>query len=124
MVAQALEKFDLDGLDLLIVENVGNLVCTASFDLGEELRVVLLSVTEGEDKPQKYPGIFRNANVVLISKMDIAEAVGADMDMLRANVRAAAPQAVVLEVSARSGAGMQGWYDLLLSARFDRRQLT
>lgn len=117
MVAQALEKFELDGLDLLIVENVGNLVCTASFDLGEDLRVVLLSVTEGEDKPQKYPAIFRNAHVVLISKMDIAEAVNADMELLRANVQAAAPQAAVLEVSARSGAGMKEWYNLLLTAR-------
>ena len=116
MVDRALEKFDLDGLDLLIIENVGNLVCTASFDLGEDLRVVLLSVTEGEDKPQKYPGIFRNANVVLISKMDIAEAVGVDMDTLRSNVKAAAPQATVFEVSARTGAGMNAWYDLLLSA--------
>ncbi len=116
MVAQALEKFDLAGLDLLIVENVGNLVCTASFDLGEDMRVVLLSVTEGEDKPQKYPGIFRGAHVVLISKTDIAEAVGTDMDTLRANVRAAAPQAVMLEVSARTGAGMDAWYDLLFSA--------
>jgi hydrogenase nickel incorporation protein HypB len=124
MVAQALEKFDLDGLDLLIVENVGNLVCTASFDLGEELRVVLLSVTEGEDKPQKYPGIFRNAHVVLISKIDIAEAAGADMDVLRANVRAAAPQAVVLEVSARTGAGMNAWYKMLRSARSNRRHGT
>lgn len=117
MVAQALEKFELAGLDLLIVENVGNLVCTASFDLGEDLRVVLLSVTEGEDKPQKYPAIFRNANVVIISKVDIAEAVGADMDTLRANVKAAAPRAIMLEVSARTGAGMNAWYDLLLSAR-------
>lgn len=117
MVAQALEKFDLDGLDLLIVENVGNLVCTASFDLGEDLRVVLLSVTEGEDKPQKYPAIFRNAHVVLISKTDIAEAVSADMELLRANVRAAAPQAVVLEVSARTGTGMKEWYDLLAARR-------
>jgi hydrogenase nickel incorporation protein HypB len=116
MVAQALEKFELAGLDLLIIENVGNLVCTASFDLGEDLRVVLLSVTEGEDKPQKYPGIFRNAHVVVISKIDIAEAVDADMDTLRANVRAAAPQATVLEVSARTGVGMSAWYDLLLSA--------
>jgi hydrogenase nickel incorporation protein HypB len=121
MVAQALEKFDLNGLDLLIVENVGNLVCTAAFDLGEDLRVVLLSVTEGEDKPQKYPVIFRNADVVLISKIDIAEAVGADMDMLRANVQAAAPRAVVLGVSARTGAGMEPWYELLLSARRNER---
>lgn len=114
MVAQALDKFDLDALDLLVIENVGNLVCTASYDLGERLRVVLLSVTEGEDKPLKYPVIFRNADLVLITKIDVADAVGADMASLRDNVKRAAPHAVVLEVSARSGAGMQAWYDYLL----------
>lgn len=116
MVAQALDKFDLDALDVLVIENVGNLVCTASYDLGEHLRVVLLSVTEGEDKPLKYPVIFRNADVVLITKTDIAAAVEVDMVVLRENVKRAAPRAVVLEVSGRSGAGMQAWYDHLLTA--------
>lgn len=114
MVAQATEKLDLESLDVLIIENVGNLVCTASYDLGEDLRVVLLSVTEGEDKPLKYPTIFRNANVVLISKMDLAEAVMVDMPLLRENVRRAAPGAAVLEVSARTGTGMNAWYDFLI----------
>ncbi len=117
MIAQALEKFALHNLDLLIIENVGNLVCTASYDLGEHRRIVLLSVTEGEDKPLKYPIIFRNADVVLITKMDIAEAVAADMTLLRDNVRRAAPGAQVFEVSARTGLGMQAWYDYLLRER-------
>ena len=75
MIARASRELNLDDLDLLVIENVGNLVCPASFDLGEDLRVVLLSVTEGEDKPLKYPTLFKTANVVLITKMDLAGAV-------------------------------------------------
>jgi hydrogenase nickel incorporation protein HypB len=116
MIAQANEKFDLGQLDLLIIENVGNLVCTASYDLGEDLRVVLLSVTEGEDKPLKYPVMFRKADVVVITKIDVADAVGADMTVLRENIRRTAPEAAVLELSARSGSGMEAWYDFLLQA--------
>lgn len=117
MVARALEKFSLPDFDVLIIENVGNLVCTASYDLGEDLRVVLLSVTEGEDKPLKYPTIFRDADLVIITKLDMAEAAGVNLGELRANIERAAPRAEILEVSARTGAGMQGWYDYLLRAR-------
>jgi hydrogenase nickel incorporation protein HypB len=116
MIAAANEKFDLDGLDLLIIENVGNLVCTASYDLGEDLRVVLLSVTEGEDKPLKYPVLFRKADLVIITKIDVADAVGADMPALRENIRRAAPTAAVLELSARSGRGLDAWYEFLWRA--------
>ena len=117
MIAQANEKFDLVQLDLLIIENVGNLVCPASYDLGEDLRVVLLSVTEGEDKPLKYPNIFRNANLVVITKIDLADAVGADMIAIHENIRRAAPAATVLELSARSGQGLQRWYEFLMNPR-------
>jgi len=117
MIAQANEKFALDQLDLLIIENVGNLVCPASYDLGEGLRVVLLSVTEGEDKPLKYPNIFRNANLVVITKIDLADAVGADMIAIHENIRRAAPAATVLELSARSGQGLQRWYEFLMNPR-------
>jgi len=117
MVSRALEMFNVNELDVLIIENVGNLVCTASYDLGEDLRVVLLSVTEGEDKPLKYPTIFRNADLVLITKLDIAEAVGVDLAEMRANIERAAPRARILEVSARTGTGMQDWYEFVLSAR-------
>ncbi|MBM3997065.1 MAG: hydrogenase nickel incorporation protein HypB [Planctomycetes bacterium] len=113
MIAQANEKFDFDQLDLLIIENVGNLVCTASYDLGEDLRVVLVSVTEGEDKPLKYPVIFRKADVVLLTKIDLAEAVGADLAALRENIRRTAPSATIAELSARSGQGLDAWYDFL-----------
>jgi hydrogenase nickel incorporation protein HypB len=117
MIAQANERLALDQLDLLIIENVGNLVCTASYDLGEDLRVVLLSVTEGEDKPLKYPVLFRTADLVIITKIDLAEAVSADMPALRENIRRAAPKATVLEVSARTGAGLDAWYDFLQKLR-------
>jgi hydrogenase nickel incorporation protein HypB len=113
MVAKACERIRLDGLKLLFVENVGNLVCPASYDLGEDVRVVLLSVTEGEDKPLKYPKIFKTADVVLVTKSDLAAAVGFDRDAALANVRDVAPQADVCELSARSGDGLAVWYAYL-----------
>jgi hydrogenase nickel incorporation protein HypB len=117
MVARAMEKIPLDGLDVLVIENVGNLVCPASYDLGEDLRVVLLSVTEGEDKPLKYPVMFRTAQVVVVNKMDIAEAVGFDRDLAVRNIRRVAPEATILEVSARTGQGMAQWYAYLEERR-------
>jgi hydrogenase nickel incorporation protein HypB len=113
MVARAAERLDLDALDLLVIENVGNLVCPAAYDLGEDLRVALLSVTEGEDKPLKYPLAFRTAQVVVINKVDIADAAGFDRERALENLRRVAPQATVLEVSARTGQGMDGWYGYL-----------
>ena len=110
MVAHALEKLDTGSLRLLFIENVGNLVCPASYDLGEEKRVVLLSVTEGEDKPLKYPVIFRNADLVLVTKCDLAAAVGFDREKALASIRQTAPKAEILEVSAKSGAGLDAWY--------------
>jgi hydrogenase nickel incorporation protein HypB len=116
MIAQANEKLDLAQLDLLIIENVGNLVCTASYDLGEDLRVVLLSVTEGEDKPLKYPVLFRKADLVVVTKLDMAEAAGVSLPMMRENIRHAAPTAAVLELSARTGQGLEVWYEYLRKA--------
>ena len=113
MVQHALEDLAAPDLQVLFIENVGNLVCPANFDLGEDVRVVVTSVTEGEDKPLKYPSIFQNANLVLLNKMDLAEAVGFDRNTALANLRAAAPGARILEVSARTGAGMKDWYDVL-----------
>jgi len=114
MVQHALEALTLRDTGTLIVENVGNLVCPASFDLGEQARVVLMSVTEGEDKPLKYPVIFHDADLVLLSKMDLAEAVGFDRAKALENIRRAAPHASILEVSSRTGAGMDAWRDWLL----------
>jgi hydrogenase nickel incorporation protein HypB len=113
MVARAMEKMPLDSLDVLVIENVGNLVCPASYDLGEDVRVVLLSVTEGEDKPLKYPVMFRTAQVVVVNKMDIAGPVGFDRDTAVRNIRRVAPEATILEVSARTGQGMAQWYAYL-----------
>jgi len=117
MVAQALRKLDVRSLDLLIVENVGNLVCPASFDLGEALRVVLLSVTEGEDKPMKYPPIFVSADIVVVTKMDLETAVGFNREAALENIRQASPKADVFELSAKTGAGIEAWCDYLLTAR-------
>jgi hydrogenase nickel incorporation protein HypB len=113
MIARALTALDPRSLEVLIIENVGNLVCPAAFDLGEELRVVLLSVTEGEDKPLKYPPIFSAADAVIVSKMDLAEAVGVQMEPLRANIRRASPRAKIFELSAKTGVGLEAWCDFL-----------
>ncbi|HPT16116.1 MAG TPA: hydrogenase nickel incorporation protein HypB [Kiritimatiellia bacterium] len=109
MVAHALERLDATGLDVLFIENVGNLVCPASYDLGEDKRVVLLSVTEGEDKPLKYPVIFRRADLVVVSKIDLAEAVGFDRAQAWAAIQQTAPRAEILETSAKTGAGFDAW---------------
>jgi hydrogenase nickel incorporation protein HypB len=115
MVAQALEGWDLEGLDLLFVENVGNLVCPSSYDLGEDLRVVLMSVTEGEDKPLKYPTIFNSADLAVITKADLAEATGFRRDEALRSIEAVRPGLPVLETSARTGLGMDLWLERLAS---------
>ena len=122
MVQHAMEDLDLDRIDLLIIENVGNLVCPASFDLGEDARVVVMSVTEGEDKPLKYPVIFQDAAVVLVNKCDLAAAVEFRRDDALAAVRQVAPGAKILEVSARTGVGMAAWYDLLKARVASRKK--
>jgi hydrogenase nickel incorporation protein HypB len=113
MVDRACAGLDLAALDVLAIENVGNLVCPASFDLGEGVRVVVLSTTEGEDKPLKYPRAFKTAQAVVVNKTDIAEVVGFDRAAALGNVRAVNPDAAVFELSARTGAGMDGWYAYL-----------
>jgi hydrogenase nickel incorporation protein HypB len=117
MVADAVAGWDLDDLDVVFVENVGNLVCPASYDLGEALRVVLISVTEGEDKPLKYPTIFNSSDLAVITKIDLADAVGFDRQAALAAIDAVRPGMAVLEVSARRGSGMQVWIDLLDARR-------
>jgi hydrogenase nickel incorporation protein HypB len=117
MVGQALEDWKLEELDLLFIENVGNMVCPSSYDLGEDLRLVLLSVTEGEDKPLKYPTIFNTADVAVITKMDLAEAVEFDARAAHDNIQAVRPGMRVFEVSAKTGAGMDELLQFL-STRF------
>jgi len=109
MVQKALEDWKLDELDFLFIENVGNLVCPSSYDLGEDLRLVLLSVTEGEDKPLKYPTIFNTADVAIITKSDLAEAVEFDAKAAEANIQRVRPGMQVITVSSKTGAGMPEW---------------
>src|SRR6185503_1506837 len=98
--------WDLHELDFLFLENVGNLVCPSSYDLGEDLRLVLLSTTEGEDKPLKYPTIFNTADIAIITKIDLAAAVEFDMAQARRNIEAVRPAMPIFEVSAKTGAGI------------------
>lgn len=110
MVHTALHELNMDGLDVLFIENVGNLVCPASFDLGQHRNVVLLSTPEGDDKPAKYPVMFRGADLVLITKSDLLDALGDfDPQRVRANLWNLANPAPILALSARSGDGMSAW---------------
>jgi hydrogenase nickel incorporation protein HypB len=114
--AIAAAGWDLHELDFLFVENVGNLVCPSSYDLGEHLRLVLLSTTEGEDKPLKYPTIFNTADVAVITKSDLAEAASFDRQAALDNIQAVRPGMTTLEVSSRTGAGMNDWLGFLARA--------
>ena len=113
MVQNILPKFDLASLDVLFLENVGNLVCPSSYDLGEASRAVLISTTEGEDKPLKYPTMFNTADVVVITKMDIAEAVEFDLELCRENIDRARLGVKIIEVSSKKGQGLEAWYDFV-----------
>jgi len=117
MVERALEGWDLAGLDFLFIENVGNLVCPASFDLGESMRVVLLSVTEGEDKPLKYPTIFNSADIAVVTKIDLAAACEFDLATAENNIRAVAPDMPIWKVSAKTDEGMDSWLEFLALRR-------
>ncbi|HTC24757.1 MAG TPA: hydrogenase nickel incorporation protein HypB, partial [Gemmatimonadales bacterium] len=121
MVGAALQDWSLSELDFLFVENVGNLVCPASYDLGENLRFVLMSVTEGEDKPLKYPTIFNSADVATITKLDLAEAVGFDWAAAQANIQAVRPGMDIVRLSAKTGAGMPEYIAFLESRLAETR---
>jgi hydrogenase nickel incorporation protein HypB len=113
MVDRALDGWEIGELDFLFIENVGNLVCPSSYDLGENLRLVLLSVTEGEDKPLKYPTIFNSADVAIVTKMDLAAAVEFDEEAVKANIQAVRPGMRYFAVSSKTGAGMQEYLQFL-----------
>ena len=113
MISKAAAQLDLDKVDVLVIENVGNLVCPADYDLGEDLRVVLLSTTEGEDKPLKYPPMFHSAQVAIVTKSDMAAAAGFNRELAFANLRRVSHHAHVFELSAKTGDGMKGWLDYL-----------
>jgi hydrogenase nickel incorporation protein HypB len=113
MVQRALEDWNLRDLDFLFIENVGNLVCPSSYDLGENLRFVLLSVTEGEDKPLKYPTIFNSADVAIVTKIELAEAVEFDWEAARKSIQSVRPGMQVFRLSAKTGQGMEEYLSFL-----------
>ncbi|GAC1429567.1 MAG: hydrogenase nickel incorporation protein HypB [Ktedonobacteraceae bacterium] len=115
MVRAALEAIDLDKIDLLFIENVGNLVCPANWNLGEDMRVVVVSTTEGDDKPAKYPHMFAVSEVMVINKTDLLPYVDYDMDAVKRFARAVNPNLRIFEVSCRTGEGLDGWCDWLLT---------
>jgi hydrogenase nickel incorporation protein HypB len=120
LVREALQNIDLSSLQLLIIENVGNLVCPANYDLGEAAKVVVASTTEGDDKPLKYPAMFRNASVLIINKIDLLPYLKADLATLRNNALSINPSLTVFETSCTTGEGINAWCDWLVS-RTDTR---
>ena len=122
MVEQALEEWDLSQLDFLFIENVGNLVCPSSYDLGEDLRLVLIAVTEGEDKPLKYPTIFNSADVAIVTKVDLAAAAEFSWETAYNNIQAVRPGMPVIRVSAKTGKGMEEYFEFLAKNLTESRQ--
>ena len=113
MVRSGLDKLSLDDLDVLIIENVGNLVCPAEFDVGQDARAMVYAITEGEEKPLKYPVMFRAVDAVVINKMDLLPHLDFDMDLFRSNLAKINPTAITFEVSAKTGDGVDAWIDWL-----------
>src|SRR5215470_10615399 len=117
MISAALIDWNLKGLGILFIENVGNLVCPSSYDLGEDLRAVLMSTTEGKDKPLKYPSIFNSADIAVITKLDLAAAADFDRQTAAANILTVRPGMRIVELSAKRGDGMDDWISCVIGAR-------
>ncbi|HUL44759.1 MAG TPA: hydrogenase nickel incorporation protein HypB [Bacteroidota bacterium] len=115
LVRDALEKLDTTALQFLVIENVGNLVCPANYDLGEDRKIVVVSTTEGDDKPLKYPAMFRNAGVLIINKIDLLPYVNCDIHRLRENARAVNPALRIFETSCTTNEGIGEWCDWILT---------
>jgi len=124
MIEKALAGWKLTELDFLFIENVGNLVCPSSYDLGEDLRLVLMSVTEGEDKPLKYPTIFNSADLAIITKMDLADAVEFDRETACRNIQAVRPGMEVLALSSKDGTGMDAYLERLTQSASGRHAIS
>ena len=122
MVGHGVEHFDLEKTDILMIENVGNLVCPASFDLGEDLKVAVLSTTEGEDKPAKYPHMFRAAQLMIINKIDLLPYLDFDMEKCRNYALQVNPDLTILELSCRSGEGLNNWYNWLKTTLSEKQK--
>jgi len=123
MVQNALQAWDLRNMDFLFIENVGNLVCPSSYDLGENMRLVLMSVTEGEDKPLKYPTIFNSADVAVVTKNDLADAVEFDWNAAQKSIQSVRPGMKIFRLSAKSGEGMQEYLEFLSAQLSEQRAL-
>jgi hydrogenase nickel incorporation protein HypB len=121
MVGNVLPEIDVEHLDLLVIENVGNLVCPSSFDLGEDMKVVLLSTTEGDDKPLKYPAMFRRSSVLVINKTDLLGTSDFDMDRVKANALRIHPELRIFPLSCRTGDGLDAWYAWLRELVAERK---
>lgn len=124
MVREAFSALGRDDMDVLFIENVGNLVCPVEFDCGEDAKVALLSVTEGDDKPEKYPQLFRLAGVMLLNKMDLLPHVDFDVEAARAHVGRLNPDLKVLEISCRTGQGLEAWYNWLRGAAHAKKEVS
>ncbi len=114
MVFQALEKMDLDKLDIIIIENVGNLICPVGFDLGEDYKIVMSSINEGDDKPVKYPPVFIKSDLILLNKMDLMEISDFDLDFFQSKVAGLNPTSSIIKFSCKNGNGLQDWIDWIL----------
>jgi len=121
MIERALAAWPLESMDVLLIENVGNLVCPSSYDLGEEAKIVLLSVTEGEDKPLKYPSMFLKSSLLILTKVDLLPYVPFDIAAAKANARQVNPEIEILEVSCSTGQGMDAWRAWLERRRNSKR---
>jgi hydrogenase nickel incorporation protein HypB len=115
MVSRVLSDLDLDKIDLLFIENVGNLVCPSSYDLGEDMKVVLISTTEGDDKPLKYPGMFRRSSIMVINKIDLLGSSDFDMNRVKENAHRINADLKFFELSCRTGHGLDEWYEWIKS---------
>ncbi len=122
MIYEALDAFDLKKLDLLVVENVGNLVCPAEFNVGEDLKVMILSVTEGDDKPFKYPLMFQKSKVLLINKTDLLPYVDCNIDTIKNSVLKLNPDIKIFEISCKSGDGLNDWYKWIKQASVNKKK--
>jgi hydrogenase nickel incorporation protein HypB len=121
MIAAAADKINLAETGIIFIENVGNLVCPAEFELGEDIKVALLSVTEGEDKPLKYPLMFTVCGVVLLTKTDLLEVLDFDAEKAEANIRSVNPDAQIIRISSKTGSGLDQWIEMLQSAAAQKR---
>ncbi len=121
MIMRVLPEIDLDHIHFLFIENVGNLVCPSSYDLGEDMKVVLISTTEGDDKPLKYPAMFRRASVMVVNKIDLLGTSDFSLERVRKNALGINPELKIFELSCRTGEGLESWYDWLRELARQRR---